>query len=183
MKQINLTNVKEAGEYSSLIPGAYICKLTSVEDLPDKEYLRVHYDIAEGEFANYYSDMRANHPDWANVGSYVKSYKEKALPMFKRFCTAVSKSNGNFVFDGGVVNADEKTLIGKKVGLVLGEEEYWSNSGDKKTRLYVYKEFPIDKIADQKVPDKKVLKDEKAAAEAVNDFMNIPDGEADEIPY
>ena len=54
----------------------------------------------------------------------MKSYKPKALPMFKRFCSAVSKSNGNYVFDAGVVNSDEKTLVGKLIGLIFQEEEY-----------------------------------------------------------
>lgn len=183
MKKVDTTNVQEAGGFITLPAGIYTCVIRNVEDYPDREYLKVTYDIAEGEFKGYYDDIRSNHPDWSWSGAYVKSYKEKALPMFKRFCTAVSKSNGNFIFDGNTVNADEKTLIGKKLGIVLGEEEYWSNSGDKKTRLYVAREFPTDKAADQKIPDKKLLKDEKAAAEAVNSFMNVPEGETDEIPF
>ena len=95
----------------------------------------------------------------------MKSYKTKALPMFKRFCSAISKSNGNFIFDGGAVNSDEKSLIGKKLGIVLREEEYYSNSGDKKTRLIVHREFPIDQLSAQKVPDIKRLPEEKPQAE------------------
>lgn len=182
MKHINLNNVQEAGEFTTLPAGIYICKITNVEDLPDKEYLRVSYDIAEGEFANYYSDMRANHPEWTWVGTYIKSYKEKALPMFKRFCSAISKCNGAYVFDGGDVNSDEKTLIGKRLGLVLGEEEYWNNSGEKKTRLYVYKEFPVDQIDKQKVPALKQLKDEPAAG-SIDSFVKVPDSDKEEIPF
>lgn len=183
MKQLNLNNVQEAGEFITLAAGAYICVIRNVEDVADKEYLKVTYDIAEGDFRGYYDDMRSNHPDWGWVGVYVKSYKEKALPMFKRFCSAVSKSNGSFVFDGGTVNADERTLIGKKLGIVLGEEEYWNNSGEKKTRLYVAREFPIDKLADQKIPAFKQLKDDVANANAVNSFMSVPDSEKEEIPF
>ena len=110
------------------------------------------YDIVEGEFKGYYEEMRKNNPEWGWAGAYVKSYKKSALPMFKRFCTAVSRSNGKYVFDGGKVNSDEKTLRGKKVGLILGEEEYEGNDGTIKTRLYVVREFSIDKIGEQKVP-------------------------------
>ena len=179
MKRVDMTNVQEAtGGFERPTAGAYICRITAVEDFPNKEYLKVSYDIDEGKFAGYYEKTRNDHPDWAWVGAYVKSYKTKALPMFKRFCSAVSKSNGNFVFDGNTVNADERSLIGKKIGIVLGEEEYWSNSGDKRTRLYVYKEFPIDKIADQKIPNKKLVKDE-----SYRSFINVPEGGEDEVPF
>lgn len=159
MKHVDMTNVQEAGEFKKVEAGPYICVITDVQDIPDKEYLKVTYDIAEGEFAGYYADTRANHPDWAWTGAYVKSYKPKALPMFKRFCSAISKSNGNFVFDGGSVNADEKSLIGKKLGINFQEEEYYGNDGNKKTRLNVYSEFAIDKLADQKVPKRKCLEE------------------------
>ena len=178
MKKIDMTNVQEAGEFTSLPAGAYICAITAVEDVPNKEYLKVSYDIDAGEFKYYYSNMRLNHPDWAWVGAYVKSYKPAALPMFKRFCSAVSKSNGRYVFDGGSVNADEKTLIGKKIGLVLREEEYYSNSGEIRTRLIVHSECPIDKVASQKVPDVKRLKEEPTS-----DFISESDDSTDEIPF
>ena len=166
MKKLDLTNVEEAKNGANRHPaGPYICKITAVEDVEEKEYLKVSYDIIEGEYKGYYSKGREEHPDWDWFGIYVKSYKTKALPMFKRFCSAISKSNGNFIFDGGAVNSDEKSLIGKKLGIVLREEEYYSNSGDKKTRLIVHREFPIDQLSAQKVPDIKRLPEEKPQAE------------------
>ena len=184
MKKVDMSNVQAAGEFARLQAGAYICKITAVQDVPDREYLKVSYDIAQGEFANYYTEMRSNHPDWAWIGSYVKSYKTSALPMFKRFCSAISKSNGNFVFDGGAVNADETTLIGKQIGLILREEEYYSNSGDVRTRLIVHSEFPIDKLDSQKVPEPKRLPPaEKPVGAVSTDFMTIPDDGSEEVPF
>lgn len=168
MKKLDITNVQEAGDFIKLSAGAYICKITKVEDFPAKEYLKVTYDIAQGEFAGHFDSIRKDHADWAWVGAYVKSYKPTALPMFKRFCSAVSKSNAGYVFDGNI-NADEKTLVGKLIGITLGEEEYYGNDGEKKTRLYVSREFPIDQIGKQKVPALKTLKDEPA-----NDFTGVP---------
>ena len=81
MKRVDMTNVQESGEFKSVTPGAYICKICAVEDVPEKEYLKVSYDIAAGEFAGYYTETRKAHPDWAWSGAYVKSYKTKALPM------------------------------------------------------------------------------------------------------
>lgn len=178
MKKVDMTNVQEAGDFTRPSAGPYICEITDVEDVEDKDYLKVSYDIAEGDFAGYYKQLREAHPDWPWVGAYVKSYKPAALPMFKRFCTAISRSNGKFVFDGNTVNADEKTLIGKKVGLLFQEEEYYSNSGDIRTRLIVNREFSVDKIAEQKTPEPKKLAEKPDAG-----FVNVPAGSNEEVPF
>ena len=186
MKKVDTTNVQEAGEYLKLPAGAYICVIRDAKDVPDKEYLEMHFDIAQGEYKGYYDDFRdSGDRDWA--GRLRKSYKPKALPFFKRVCTAVSRSNGNLVFDGGNVNADEHTLVGKKIGLVLREEEYYSNSGELKTKLEVDKEFPIDKINEQKVPEiKRISEADKpgnAAGTADDSFINVPDDSPDDVPF
>ena len=184
MKSIDLTNVQESTDNEKLAAGAYICKITGVEDVPINpntgkgDYLRIHYDIAEGHFAGYYKGLREAHPDWTFIGSYIRSYKEAALGIFKRFCSAVSNSNGNYVFDGKT-NADESTLIGKKIGLVLREEEYIGNDGSRKKRLEVFKEFAIGDIAKQKTPDAKLLPPDTSQASA--DFAVVTDTE--ELPF
>lgn len=182
MKKIDLTNVQEAGDFARPTPGAYICNITDVVDVSDKEYLKIFYDITEGEFAMYYTNMRKDHPDWEWAGAYVKSYKPKVQGLFKRFCSAVSKSNGNYVFDAGAVNADEKTLIGKQIGLVFQEEEYYGNDGNKKTRLIVYKEFPCDEIEKQKVPSLKRVQEDETPGD-LSGFINVPDGADGEVPF
>ena len=185
MKRLDMTNVKEAGDFSKPEAGAYICIITKVEDISSKEYLKVTYDIAQGDFKGYYSDIRDSHPDWLWAGAYTKSYKPTALPMFKRFCSAVSKSNGKFIFDGGQVNADEKTLVGKMIGLLFQEEEYYGNDGNLKTRLIVSKEFPIDQIDKQKTPKKKEVADKPAenTGAAINGFVDVEDSDSEELPF
>lgn len=157
MRKLDMTDIKEAGDFKRPAPGAYICKITEVVDIPEKQYLKVSYDFTDGDFKGYYTEARKEHPDWLWMGAYVKSYKQAALPMFKRFCSAVSKSNGKYVFDAGDINAEEQTLVGKLIGLVLQEEEYYGNDGSIKTRLIVAREFPIDKLDSQKVPEPKKL--------------------------
>lgn len=182
MKTIDLSNVKEAGDFQRPAPGAYVCTITSAEDVPAKEYLKIGYDIAEGEFKGYYSQMRKDHPDWTNAGTYYRSYKPTALNMFKRMCSAVSKSNNKFVFDGNT-NADESTLVGKKIGLVLQEEEYYSNDGEKRTRLIVNKECAVADVPTQKIPSLKAIKEDPADVSAiVNDFSSAPNGE-ETVPW
>ncbi len=178
MKPIDLTNVQEAGSGNRLPAGGYIAKIISAEDVSDKSYILVQYDIAEGEFAKYYEDRMRNNPTWGWGGKLYKSYKQAALPMFKRFCSCVTKSNPGYLFDGNT-NADEKTLAGKLIGLVLGEEEYTGNDGTIRTRLYCVTEKPVDEIraGKFKVPDKKLL-DQPAGG-----FTDLPGGDDSDLPF
>lgn len=182
MKPItNIASVQEAtGESTRLPAGGYICKYTKVEDDPEKQYLYMEFDISEGDFKGYFTDLEDRAGFWA--GRCYRSYKEKALPMFKRMCSAVTKSNKKFVFDGNE-HADETTLIGKVVGILLGEEEYVGNDGSTKTRLYVVREMPADDIREGKfkIPEiKKLKQDDK---ETSDDAFVAPEGDADEVPF
>ena len=186
MKPItNIASVQEAGESRRLPAGGYICKYKKVEDNPEKSYLYMEYDIAEGEYKGYYDDLRKRFPDGQWIGAYVKSYKQTALPMFKRMCSAVTKSNKKFIFDGNE-HCDESTLVGRYVGMILGEEEYIGNDGSVKTRLYVVREVAIDdiKAGKFKVPELKKLPDTEGTSKPADDgFMNIPEGTDEETPF
>jgi len=178
MKPIDLSNVQEAGSGNKLPAGGYICRIGFAEDKPDKSYILVQYDIAEGEFANYYGDRQRANPTWGWGGNLYKSYKQNALPMFKRFCSCVTKSNPGYLFDGNT-NADEKTLAGKLIGLVLGEEEYAGNDGTIRTRLYCVTELPVDDIraGKFKVPEKKPLKTTSTG------FTDVSNGDDSDLPF
>lgn len=184
MKPIkNIDSVQEAGDSRRLPAGGYICKYTNVEDMADKEYLYMEFDIADGEYKGYYKELEERLDFWG--GRCFRSYKEKALPMFKRMCSAVTKSNKGFIFDGNE-HADETTLIGKKVGMVMGEEEYIGNDGSVKTRLYVVKEVPVEdiKAGKFKIPEIKKLPDTAGTSKPSDDgFMNIPVDADEETPF
>lgn len=151
MKNINWNNVPDPVE-GRLEPGGYVCKITMVKDVPEKEYLYLEYDIAEGACKDYWNELYKSKSFWG--GKLYRSYKDSALSMFKGFLTAVKESNPGFVF-----NNEEKRLEGKLVGLVLGEEEYRKNDGSDGTRLYVAAIRSVDKIrsGDFTVPPKKLL--------------------------
>lgn len=184
MKKVNMANVKETSDRTQLPAGGYVCKYTKVEDVPQKEYLYMEFDIARGDFAGYYQSLFDSMGFWG--GKCYRSYKEKALPMFKRMCSSVSKSNNGFVFDAGEKNADEKTLVGKLVGLVLCEEEYIGNDGNTKTRLYVDRECSVDDIASGKFkikPLKKLATSESTTKTASDDYFGVPDGVSGDLPF
>ena len=177
MKPIDLTNVKEAGESTRLPAGGYVVKIGFAEDVPEKEYIKIQYDIEGGEFHHYYADRMIANPTWGWGGMMYKSYKPKALGMFKRFCSCVTKSNPGYLFDGNT-NSDEKTLTDKLIGLVLGEEEYMGNDGTIKTRLYVVTEKTVEDIRNGnfKLPAKKLLQG--------GGFTSMPGGEDEsDLPF
>ncbi len=176
MKKIDLTNIEDLKEFKALTPGGYICQILDVKDFPEKEYLAIKFDIAEGEFKGYYAE-RERTLGFA-PGQFIRSYKEKALPFFKNFITSVEKSNKNYKF-----NSDETTLIGKYFGVVLGKEEYVSNEGELKERLTVVQIHSAAKIKNNEytVPDTKKYKSSSASqVNAPKNFELIEDGD---VPF
>lgn len=152
MRNIDLTNIKEASEGQRLPVGGYICAIKTVTDYPAKDYLEIEYDIARGDFKGYYTEMEKKVNFWG--GKFYRSYKDTALSFFKSFLTAVEKSNPGFLW-----TSNEKQLERMLVGLVLGEEEYINKDGEKKTRLYVVGVRSVEEIekGNFKIPELKKI--------------------------
>ena len=83
--------------------------------------------------------------------------------MFKGFVSAVEASNKGYTFD-----FDEQTLVGKVVGLVLGDEEFLNQKGQVRTRTYVNAVRSVEAIknGDYKVPELKKLDASKVTTAA-----------------
>lgn len=155
-KYPNWENVEENGNFNSIKPGGYVAFIKNVDDDPNKECLKISYDIAEGEFKNYYMELYKAQNFWG--GSFFRSYKESAIGFFKGFITSIENSNPGYKWDW-----NEKGLKGKYIGIVLQEEEYiptqGKHVGEVRTRLIVQETHSIDKIrkGDYTVKDKKLL--------------------------
>ena len=139
MKNVNWDNVQD--DVRRPVPGGYAAKITRVEDVEGKEYLRIEWEFAEGEFKGANQETVDVFGFWPMT--MFCSYKEKALRFFKAFKTAVEESNRNYVFRN-----DPQSLVGKFIGVVLGEEEYLASDGKVKTRLYVAAKKPGKAIRD-----------------------------------
>jgi len=153
MKQIeNWDLINEAGEFKRLPAGIYGVKITKVVDVPEKEYLEVYCDITKGEYANYFSTLVAN--GGKDTSRSNRSYKTTALSFFKGFITAVEKTNPGYHW-----NWDEKTLVGKNVIAIFGEEEYKDNDGNIKigTKLVEFRSLEAYQQGKLKVPELKKL--------------------------
>ena len=154
MKRLMLENVKEFTPFEKVEAGGYICGIYAVEDVPEKEYLKISYDIVEGDKKGFYSKLKKE-KGW-ELPRMIASYKESALPFFKGTITSIEKSNKGFKFDN-----DETKLVGKKVGLVLYERERINNKGKKVVELAVDKAHSIDAIksGDFEIPERETVAD------------------------
>ena len=183
MKRIeNYENVQaSSGEFARPTTGENICKIIDVEDVPMNaqgkgDYLRIQYDIADGELKGYYKEQFDRWGGNWNA-SFIRSYKEKALGMLKHFTNCIEQSNAGYEWDW-----NEKGLIGKFVGLVLGEEEYKNSAGEIKTKLVVSQVKTVDDIKNGnfKVPAPKKL----AVETQTNDFAGFsPIDDDSDLPF
>ena len=150
-----------SGDYERLAAGGYVIKIQSVRDADDKEYLEIVYDIAEGPEAGRY---KSETEDYRH--RFIRSYKEKALGMFKAFIQAVDESNGTKYGERIEKGFREQELVGKILGAVFGYEEYEANDGNVKERLYIKSCMSADRIrkGEFKVPELKKLKEAPKAA-------------------
>lgn len=122
------------GDFQRLPAGGYIAKITAVKDVDDKSYLRLTFDIAEGEKKGFYAKTDAEHE---YTHQFIRSYKETALGMFKGFLKAVDNSNGTSFESQAEKGFAEQQLVGKIVGILVGYEEYVSDRGDIRERMRV----------------------------------------------
>ena len=89
--------------------------------------------------------------------------------MFKGFVNAVENSNKGFKFD-----FDEKKLVGKQVGIIVGLEQYLNQKGQVRERTYVSAVRSVDTIkkGDFKVPELKKLDPTKTTSKPTEPFVN-----------
>lgn len=175
MEKIDLTNVQEQKESKRIVAGGYIAQIKSCYDNKEKQYLEMELDIIDGEYKGYYQDLFTMKGFWGL--KYWASYKETALGMFKSFVTKVNESNVGLGFQD--TTSDEKSLIGKSIGIVLGAEEYVGNDGANKVRLKVAKVLSVDDIKNGNftIPELKTL------APAVVDTTMVDDGADSDLPF
>lgn len=155
MKVLNWESVEESAPFEKLPAGGYVVKITDVEDMADKEYLNVVFDIKEGEYSGFYSDDFGRLNPWAH--RFVRSYKDSAAGMFKQFLARLEDSNRDFNISAWQRRSDERDLIGLELGIVLQTEQYTNNQGEDKERLNVVGVYAAQDIrnGDFKLPEPK----------------------------
>ena len=134
----NMSNVNAAGNYPRPTPGGYVMVIDSVKNIMNKEQLEICLEFTGGDLKDYCHNIKDRFNFWPARCN--KSYKDKALPFFKAFITAVQESNADTtgLVIGDFEDVDETKLVGKKVGVIVGEREYDGNDGTRKKGLDWY---------------------------------------------
>lgn len=138
MKPINnWENIKATGNYESLPAGGYICCIKAVKEGPNKSgigsHLEIMFEVSEGEYKGFFErDYRSQNREdkfWSgviyqNVPDETSPKYEQQAGFFKRFIANVEESNPGYHW-----NWDEKTLVGRMIGVIFGEREKQSQRG------------------------------------------------------
>lgn len=177
MKPIeNYNDVKaQSGDFERPQAGGYCIEILKVEDIPidpktgKGDYLKIFFDICHGDFAGYYTKQHERFGG-EYYTSFIKSYKEKALGMFKHFTNCVEESNQPYKWDW-----NEQGLVGKFLGVTLQEEEYLKNDGSIGTRLRVKDIKTCEDIIEGnfKIPPIKKLPESEKTASIPQGFEQI----------
>lgn len=192
-KPNSFDEVQAGGEYTPIEVGGHHAVIVSVKEQKSstgKDMIVVALDFAKndkqpGYFKQQFDNDARDEKKWPYQGvQYIvtEDGTGKCSKSFKGFITAFERSNNITTNWGDKFTAQFKN---KKIGVVYGEveEEY---NGEVKARRRIRWFCEDAKVEVQKVPDKKYLNNTVAAAPAPrssNDFMNVPDGVDDEIPF
>lgn len=166
------------GEFETLPAGGYKCLIRKVvceKTQAGKEFLKIGFDIAEGEYKDFYQKKFANdtrnEPKWSGIWTvFVKGYEpDTTNPKFKGLISSIEASNANFKFD-----FDEQKLVNKKVGLVFREEEFEGQDGQIHTSTKPFFAVSYDKAEEAKIPNKKVLTNKKQEDDMFTESDDLP---------
>ncbi len=178
MRDIDLSNVKEASYDSQKLPqGGYICKILKVEDFSDKEYLKITFDIVEGEYKGHYRTLYDKYQFWG--GEFIRSYKVTALSFFKSFTTAIENSNKGYKFEC----KNEQALKGKLVGLVFREEEYLNKNSEMKIRLSLAETRSIETIKSGEYNSYELKKYTPGKGQQLSANSELPELTDEDLPF
>lgn len=187
-----------SGEFIPVDLGGHYAVIKQVAERQSstgKDMVVVLFDFCQPDKQVDYFQNRFNSDDreekkWPFAGTkYIMvadfDNPSKTSKNFKTFCTCVERSN-NFQIAWGGSNWAQQ-FKGKKIGVVYGEEE---NEYDGKISMRRLPKWfcNIDKVATAAVPAPKYINGVGPAATTtvssnINDFVNVPDNGADEIPF
>lgn len=176
------------GGIRQLVPGAYVCTVQAVRtegdtrsghwDYRDKQYVKVVYDIAEGEFAGKYSEdyfvgfdgKPLEEKDFAH--SFFLSWKNYGF--LKRRVRAFDESNPGFDALAAIDGEKFDLLVGKKFGVVLDGTVDLNDRGYDRWRFDVGEVVPVSDVRSGSCREPKVTDNRKAAATSTD---------SDDLPF
>lgn len=171
-----------AGDIEKLPPGGYVCEITDAVvrlSSSNREMMCLSLDVKQGQFAGIFAknlekkknfDPNAKWPCiyYQLTGLDEANPDERSQSRFKGVLVAVEGSNAGYKWDW-----NEKSLIGKLVGVVFREEEYdyRGHSGTTTRPYYLRKAAGVE---DARVPKAKTLEAPKPSAATNNTDDDLP---------
>lgn len=181
----NWSDVREYSAASKLPADAYVCRIIRAE-VQNNSYgdcLRIYFDIAEGEYADFYDDkFNADTRDNKKWGGIYRQFIPKddgskkdewTKSNFKALVTSIEKSNRGYTWDW-----NELSLAGKLVGFIFRNEE-WEYNGRSGWSTKPFRPCSVETVydGDYEIPKGKPLK--KTAAPT---FAPLNDDDGD-LPF
>ena len=183
--------------FETLPKGAYIVKIKNAkeEKWPSGDsVIRIAFDIAEGEYKDFYQkqfdgDTRED-KKWPfdavfNLNVPTDDSKDYVWTEWNTFFADLEDSNNGFVFDG-----DVKKLRGKLIGgkFHIEQREYKGNVYDHTKMKWSCVAEDVRTGNAGKMPKDKLVSGESGSGSAgapanSDDFMTIPDGVDEDVPF
>ena len=187
---------KAGGDFTPVELGGHQLVIKQVNERVNKNnqpMIVVLFDFAQNDTQpGYFMEQFKNdiRPDkkWSNQATqYINVYDSegKTSRVFKTFTTCVEHSNTGFTTQWGDNFCQQ--FKEKRIGGVFGEQMDFYNGEEKKKRVLRWF-VSSDKVADAQVPElteTNAYKQHKSGSAMVSngDFMNIPDGIDEELPF
>lgn len=180
--------------FEMLPKGAYVCKILNIEakkSKKDQDMLKISFDIAEGEYKDFYMNQykanKSENKDWSYDAVMYLLIPYDGCEAFvsqnwDTFWADVEDSNNGYVFTG-----DENSVKGKTFGGIFRIEQTEGKNGNVYDHTRLFKTRIAQDIRDGKVtklPNDKLV---KAAAPSPNDatadgFVDISSS-AEDYPW
>lgn len=132
------TKPEVQGEFKRMPAGAYVVALDAMEPVQSKKgstYYRIPFVILEGDYAGTYDDdWGRDNPGLHSINLFVSS--PKAIAISRGVLQTITEANPGFDADAAFQGDQFAMFKGRRVGVVLGEEEYEDQkTGDIKTSI------------------------------------------------
>ena len=177
-------------DFNALPKGAYVLEIkgASVQNNSVGEYVKISFDIAEGEYSNYYTkdyeSQTGEDKKWRgiyllNIPKDDGSEKDGwAKRKFKTFVETLEESNPGYHFDW-----DEAGFKGRLIGGLFNIREYEKSDGSIGQATNLAQVTTVEKVrgGNYKLPNDKLLN--KGSSDAGGDWMNVSEISDGELPF
>lgn len=192
IKQFNDFDKTQAYSEAKQLPrGGYVCRIVGAkaeENSDGNQYVKIAFDIAEGEYKDFFQDKFDQNTNedkkWSGVytlnvpkddGTEKDTWTKRR---FKTFTNALEDSNDGYHFDW-----DEAKFKDKLVGMIFNYREYEFNGMTGMTpnvaRVAAAEEI---RKGDYKIPQDRLLSKKKISD--ISGFVNVPESATEvEIPF